>query len=279
MKKRTRRGLFWFAVLLFIGSSWIIIRYAEGYKYDFGTNHFVRTGAFSVSANTDAKLFVNDRLVGSLSLIRHDGGQDRLLPGTYTIRLVRDGWSSWRKDIIIQEGLLTDFPSVLILPTDESSQQDLQQEIAQDIHGSFTLRSTPLPTVSPTPSPSPKPHRTPSPTPEVQIGTWLLRGTQLFNTAASPSLVAEQVLGFAPIDGNARVFWWTRNELWVLWVRSTDYQPYHVAGDRELVSRWSVPILGAAWFRDRDHIVVDLGSSGYRVLELDTRGGLNIIKI
>jgi hypothetical protein len=73
------------------------------------------------------------------------------------------------------------------------------------------------------------------------------------------------------------VLYWTRNELWVSWERATDYQPYRAAGDRELIARWSVPIARAAWFRDRDHIVVDLGIT-YRVLETDTRGGTNIVR-
>jgi hypothetical protein len=65
----------------------------------------------------------------------------------------------------------------------------------------------------------------------------------------------------------------------VSWIRNTDYQPFRAEGDTELITRFSTSIVRAGWFRDNDHIVVDLGNAAYRILEADTRGGINIIKI
>jgi hypothetical protein len=90
--------------------------------------------------------------------------------------------------------------------------------------------------------------------------------------------VAERVLGFSPADDGDRVLWWTRNELWILWDRDVGQQPVRTAGERLLLSRWTIPIVRAAWFRDREHVVVDLGTSGYRIVETDTRGGVNSIR-
>ncbi len=259
MKRRTRRIIFWLAVALFAVSSVVIIRYAQGYRYDFASGKFVLTGAIAVTANTDAKLFVDDKLVGSLSLLAHRGGDNRLLPGDYSISLERDGYTTWKKDAVVTQGLLTDFPRVLLLPSDEASVLDLRTEASRSLTAAITLK--------------PK-------TTSASAGDFMLVRTTLWQTGgvASRSQIAVGVLGFAPSDNGDRVLWWTRNELWVLWTRDTNYQPYHVAGDRELVSRWSVPIAKAAWFRDRDHIVVDLGGGTYRVVETDTRGGTNIVR-
>jgi len=114
----------------------------------------------------------------------------------------------------------------------------------------------------------------------VTLGDWTLRGTDLLfsDVTASASPIAQGVLGFMPTGNDSRVLWWTRNELWVFWKNGTNVQPFRVAGDREMVTRWAAPIVRAAWFRDDAHIVVDLGPSGYRVVETDLRGGLNIIR-
>lgn len=271
MKRRTRRILFWIAVVLFGTASWVAVRYAQGYQYDFTAGRFVRTGAIAVSANTDARLFIDDRLIGSLSFLGRSAGQGRLNPGTHIIRLVRDGWSEWHKEALVEEGRLTEFPHVLLLPTDEDSLEALRSEASSSLDGARTLADAP--------SPSPVPRGLPTPAPEVVVDRWALRGTQLWEMdTASGSLIAERVLGFSPADGNDRILWWTRNELWVLWDRAVDEQPAREEGERLLLSRWTTPIAGAAWFRDRDHIVVDLGALGYRVVETDTRGGVNSVR-
>ena len=235
--------MFWLAVIIFGVSAFVIVRYAQGYRYDFTAGRFELTGAVAVTANTDAKLFVDDMLVGSLSLLSHRGGDNRLLPGSYSVRLERDGYATWTKEAVVTEGLLTDFPAVLLLPTDEASIVDLRAEASRSLTEATLVKPTRA---------------------SISGDGWSLPGTG--------------VLGYMPSDNGDRVLWWTRNELWVLWVRDTNYQPYHVAGDRELVTRWSVPVVKAAWFRDRDHIVVDLGGGQYRVVEIDTRGGINIVR-
>ncbi len=265
--------LFWLAVVIFGAASWFVIRYAQGYRYDFSTNRFVHTGALAVTANTDAELFVNNKLIGSLSFLGHRAGDDNLLPGTYSVRLVRDGYSLWRKDVTVTEGELADFPAVLLLPTDDASIDQLRTEAASVLKSSHTLADA-----TPTPTPVPKGYRA-AKVKSVTAGNWTLTGTdlKLNDGTASGSLIAQNVLGFMPSSGS--VLWWTRNELWVYWTSGTNDQPFRTTGDREMVTRWAAPIVRAAWFRDGSHIVVDLGPSGYRVVETDLRGGVNIIRL
>ncbi|MEK7638357.1 MAG: PEGA domain-containing protein [Patescibacteria group bacterium] len=264
MKKRTRRIIFWLAVIAFGLASWVVIKYAQGYIFDWNSNAFVRTGAIAVTVNTGASLFVNDTKTGDTSFLGNRAGRDRLAPGTYQIKLVRDGYSGWRKTIEVREGMLTDFPTVLLLPSDEASQPALKAEASVSLAESRTLKNAPPKMVHP----------------EVSIGDFALSGTQLWDMRiASGSIIAKNVLGFTVADNTSRLLWWTRNELWVLWLRNTDYQPFRTEGERQAVTRFSVPIIRAAWFRDYDHIIVDLGHQDYRVIETDARGGLNIIKI
>jgi hypothetical protein len=272
MQKRTRRVLFWFAVVVFGAASVIAVVYAQGYRFDFSSGQFVRTGAVAVTVNTDATLYVNDEPVGdTTSFLSHRVGDDKLLPGTYALRVEHQGWSSWHKSVQVQEGILADFPAVMLLPADEASQPALRDEIVKALTDARTLADA-------TPTPLPKPKKSTPPT--VVLDGFTLRGSTLLRMdTASGSLVAEQVLGFEPADGGNRVMWFTRNEVWVQWFSDTNYQPFRTTGDKQLITRFSVPISRAAWFRDNDHIVVDLGAGSYRVLETDTRGGVNIIRI
>lgn len=273
MKKRTRRILFWCAAVLFAVASWVAIRYAQGYAYDFSTNTFVRTGAIAVTVNTGASLSVDDRKVGDTSFIGNRAGTDGLLPGVYDVRLSRDGFSSWRKSVTVEEGKLTDFPHVILLPTDDESILALKAEASRSLGESLTLRDA-------TPTPSPRPAGASVSVKAVSDREFRLEGTTFLDVrTASPSVIAERVLGFHRASDGGSVLWWSRNEIWVLWLRNTGDQPYRTEGDRQAVTRFSVPILGAAWFRDGYHVVADLGNASYRIIETDARGGTNIIKL
>jgi hypothetical protein len=273
MKKRTRRILFWLAVVMFASASWVAIRYAQGYAYDFSAGQFVRTGAVAVTVSTDATLTVDGRVVGGTSFLSKRVSKDRLLPGTYELGITRDGYSSWRKSALVEEGKLTDFPDVLLLQTDDASLLSLKAEASASLKASVTLAAA-------TPVPSPVPKASPKPTPSVRSGDIVLAGSTLSDLrAASPSVIAEHVLGFSVSDDGGHLLWWTRNEAWVLWMRNTDRQPYRAEGERQLITRFSVPIARAAWFRSPAHVLVDLGNQSYRVVETDARGGTNIIKL
>lgn len=267
MKRRTRQALFWIAVIIFGFASWIAVKYAQGYVYDFMLHQFVRTGALSVTVNTSSTLFIDGKEIGGTSLLGNTVGKRGMKPGSYTVELVRDGYTSWKKTAVVLDGMLTNFPSVLILPTDADNIVELKREASKSLAESLTIRDAPVPIKKGTVA-------------ELRIGDILLRGTQLFDMrTASGSLIADHVLGMTPTDNGNRILWWTQSQLWVYWLRSTDYQPFRVEKEKELVSRFSTPIKRAGWFHDLDHIVIDLGGNSYRILEIDLRGGLNTIKL
>src|SRR5689334_11511300 len=98
MKRRTRRILFAISTIIFFLASYVSILYAQGYKYSFEDKKFFRTGAISVKANEDAKVFIDDELVGTTSFLGTSFDRGGLLPGEYTIRLQKDNYSQWQKN-------------------------------------------------------------------------------------------------------------------------------------------------------------------------------------
>lgn len=90
-----------------------------------------------------------------------------------------------------------------------------------------------------------------------------------------PEVIANNVRGFALSEDKNKLAWWTANEIWVMWLNDANYQPYYKSGEKKLITRYSIFIKNTAWFRDDDHLLVDTGY--FNIIEIDTRGGINIV--
>lgn len=276
MTKRTRRILFYLAIIIFLLVSYVTILYAQGYKYSFSEKKFLRTGTIYLKANTDAMVFLNNKFINSTSFLGSSYTISRLLPGQYAIRLEKNGYSIWQKNVKVEEGLVTEFSKILLLPQGNEESESLKEEIASLLN---PLKQS----LSPTPlvknrKPSIKPTETPFSSP-ISHKPFFIKNKILFRSEGDiPKKVANDVVEFALSGDKEKIFWWNSKEIWVLWLDQTDYQPYRKKEDRNLIS-WinDSGIKKAAWFRDSDHIVIE--TDGYRVLELDSRGGRNIYEI
>jgi len=248
MTKMTKRALFYSAAAVFLISSYVIILYAQGYKYSFSENRFFRTGAVYLKINTSADVYVDDKLLGNTSFFNNSYRIEGLLPGRYVLRIQQNDYSIWEKSVTVDEGFVSEFSKIILLSKNEGGLEQLDKEIAF-IFSSIASASQ----------------------------LFVLKKGILLTSAEEPEKIAENVKGFALSKDNNKLAWWTANEIWVMWLNDASYQPYHKNGDKELITRFSTQIKKAAWFRDEDHLVVD--SNGYKMLEIDTRGGINIVEI
>ncbi len=281
MTKRAKRILFYSAIAIFLALSYIAILYAQGYKYNFSKGTFQRTGAVSLKVNTGARIFLNDRLAGETSFLNHAFSIDRLLPGRYKIAVQRDDYSAWHKNITIEKGVLIDFPNILILPEKGKEEEELFKKT--DL---LFKKLEPMPTLKPIPTL--KKDSSPS---ELMKDRFILdiKAEKLYrNTDRGAEEIARNVKGFRLSENKNKIAWWTsNNELWILWLTDQNYQPFYKEGDKELVARFQIPIQNGAWFESEDHIILELeqtDSKGrpysiYRVVEIDKRGGVNIMEL
>ena len=69
-----------------------------------------------------------------------------------------------------------------------------------------------------------------------------------------------------------------RGDVSLQWLNESGYQPYDKAGMTELIARFPQNIVGAWWYRDSNHVIIQTGSL-IKFLEIDKRGGLNIFDI
>lgn len=68
--------------------------------------------------------------------------------------------------------------------------------------------------------------------------------------------------------------WFSEHEIWVRWLKDTNYQPFKKSGDTELITRYSQLINDVQWYKDSDHLIADVGGT-LKFIEIDTRGGIN----
>lgn len=251
MTRKTKLVFFYSAVAVFLLLSYVVILYAQGYKYNFSEGKFFRTGAISLKVNTDAKIFLDDGLEGGTSFFGNSFNIDRLLPGRYKLSVQKDDYSSWQKTVTVEEGLVVDFPRIMLLPEEGEEEQKLFDEVG------LLFKELEL-----------------SPMSSASIDPF-------------PLELTEAIKGFRLSENKNKLAWWTNNEIWVMWLNDTNYQPFYKKGDKELVTRFSQTIQNGAWFRDEDHLVLELESrdsknrpySIYKVIEIDKRGGVNIVEL
>ena len=290
MTKKTKRILFYSAAAIFALLSYVVILYAQGYKYSFSETKFFRTGSIYVKTNEDAKVYLDNKFLNSTSFFGNSYTISGLLPKQYTVRVQKDNYSSWEKKISVEEGLVNDYSRILLLPKSGDEAVALKKEITDLLYPTPKptpdSKSSPQATPSAKPTPKPSPSKTPTPLPVTAEPFYIKNGVLFKNMDnGETERLAYLVTGFALSPDGKKIAWWNANELWIMWLSDTDYQPYHKAGDKDLITRFSVKIKNAAWFRDSDHIVVDSspstssGQAGYKVVEIDKRGGLNIVEI
>lgn len=259
-----RRILLYIAFLVFAAASYALILYAQGYSYSFEDFEFVLTGALTIDASEQANVFIDGEHAGTTSVLSHEFNKGRLLPDTYSVRLQKDGFSEWSKSVIIQEGLVTDFPHVVLLSLEEERASSSRGAIEKSFQRSF-----------PRATPTPDPLQSPSPSPEPSREVFILEAGRL---SMDGRTIATGVNGYAESPDGDKLLWWTRNELSVMWMRDTEYQPFRLSGEQETITRLSNVIDRAGWWPDGHHVTVRTGTK-YRVIELDDRGGSNIIEL
>lgn len=268
MTRHTKKFLFYSAMAVFLLLSYVIIMYAQGYKYSFSENKFLRTGAISLKINTDAKVFLDDEFEGETSFFGNSYSIDRLLPGKYKLSVQRDDYSGWSKTLVVEEGLVIDFPNILLLPEEGKEEQELFEEVRL-----LFKELEPIPTLKASPS---EPFVLDTKTKKI-----------LTNDGEERKELVGDIEGFRLSENENKLAWWNKNELWVLWLTDQNYQPFHKKDDKELMIRFGQTIQNATWFRGEDHIILELerfDSKGrpysiYQVVEIDKRSGVNIIEL
>jgi fructose-specific component phosphotransferase system IIB-like protein len=116
MKNWQRKLLFSFFFSLFLIFGPILVFYSLGYRFDFEKKKVTKTGGIFIKAlpkevtiSIDGKKRKTDPIFGSVLI-------ENLLPKKYKIRVEKDGYLSWEKELEVEEGRVAEIKSLVLFP-------------------------------------------------------------------------------------------------------------------------------------------------------------------
>lgn len=121
MKLITRRILFCFCLILFLISSPLVILYAFGFRYDFAQKKLMQTGIIYLTPNIqdNIKILIDDEeeldKINTKGIFKKDFVLYNLMPKTYNIKIDKENYYRWEKNLVVLPGLIT-YAQPLLLP-------------------------------------------------------------------------------------------------------------------------------------------------------------------
>lgn len=121
MQKRTRTIIFFLSLLLFFAISSFTILYSQGYRFNLKTKKITQTGGIFLKVlPSPTKIYINKKLKDKTSLIFKSALIQNLSPKFYHIRIDKDGYYSWDKNVDIKEKQVTEFKNIVLIPKNPS---------------------------------------------------------------------------------------------------------------------------------------------------------------
>lgn len=104
MRIKVNKGLLFaiFSIVFLVGGTWLAIQFAQG-KFRVTTDGIIQgSGLLALSSDPKgAQIFLNDRLVSATDDTIY------LEPGEYQVRINKDGYHSWQKNLLLEPELVT----------------------------------------------------------------------------------------------------------------------------------------------------------------------------
>jgi hypothetical protein len=95
----------------------MLILYSQGYRFNWQERWLSQVGAFYFSVNPSrAEVFVDDNFIGSTRRLLGTVLTENFLPGTYTVRIQKEGFHTWEKRLEIVAKQVTEAKHIILLP-------------------------------------------------------------------------------------------------------------------------------------------------------------------
>ena len=131
MTRRTRRILFSTAVVAFVAIGFVVLMYAQGYRWDFQNNKFVLAGAIYIEpiGPKETDISVNNKSTDnkSASLIKN------LLPmRKYDVKVTKADYQPWEKEFEVTPGIVVNAENIILFPETLKTQIILPDPVLSD---------------------------------------------------------------------------------------------------------------------------------------------------
>ena len=108
LSRKRRRAYFRLLLAVFVVAAPFLFLYATGYRFESLTV-FTKTGGIYVGAEqADAEIYLNGELVHETGTFRRAFYVQDLKPGTYTVRVSKEGFHPWGKTLPVYEHIVTE---------------------------------------------------------------------------------------------------------------------------------------------------------------------------
>jgi hypothetical protein len=117
MTKTTRTFLFLILSVLFALGAISAVFYAQGYRFDLKNLKFLKTGGIFVKVSpSNAKVILNQKLIGRTQPINDYLFVQGLLPKEYNVTIEKEGYSSWSKNLEVKETKVAEAKNIILFP-------------------------------------------------------------------------------------------------------------------------------------------------------------------
>ncbi|MBU1292268.1 PEGA domain-containing protein [Patescibacteria group bacterium] len=253
MTRRTRRIILIGAVLFFALITPMILLYAWGYSFDWQNKNIVLTGGLYLkSIPKKANIYINNQIQKEITptFIK------RLSPKEYQIKVEKEGYYSWQKNLKVESKIVTEAKNILLIPINPKI-----EVVNQELPTNFSLKDF-IQEESNTVN---------------EESVLLDKDNQLYllnSETKEFDLVNQNVQGFQFSSDNQKLLYYTPSEIWIHHLKESE----QISDDKELITRLSQKIKQAVWYKTNEHIIFST-EDNIKILELDNRGDQNIINI
>ena len=119
MTKKAKTAVFFLACAIFLAAAPSVVFYTQGYRVNFAKKQIVQTGGLSVKAwPHQAQVYINGKEKKKTDVFFGQTFIGNLLPETYSVRVSKEGYSDWQKELDIKEKRVTTAQNIILFPQD-----------------------------------------------------------------------------------------------------------------------------------------------------------------
>ncbi len=136
MNLRKRKIYFLGAVAIFIIATPLLILYSTGFRFDFKTFSFAKTGGIFISSDPKGvDIYINGELAEktSTNIFSQGGLVSGLKANKYTVVIKKNNYRDWGKKLTVNENLVTEARNIFLVP------EKLREEVIADNINDFVF--------------------------------------------------------------------------------------------------------------------------------------------
>lgn len=302
MTRKLRAIIFWLIFALFLVISPLALLYALDYSYDWQNKKLIQNGGFYLkSSPKSASIYLNDKYKKTTPRFIK-----KLFPKTYSIKIEKEGFYPWVKELFINSGLVTESKYALLINKNPelelvgayqklddlfppSQQNNKKERVEKIIISSFIEPNAKISSAANIQKELTNYHLILSANHYAAIirnasknspGNNQKGALYLLNNDDNFIKLSENVVNAQFSSDNKKLLWQTdANEIWAYWLDDDYTQPYKKAGDKNLITRFNEKIEQAIWYDgDNQHVIFTIGDA-IKIIEIDDRNQKNIFDI